>query len=77
MMESSYKNGFSSKTTDKSQNDKDYNPNKTERKVCRKRTHENKNRNVVPNEINQIISFIQKKNKSGHLVSKLFEKFPP
>jgi hypothetical protein len=37
---------------------------------------ENENRNIIPNEINQIFSFIQKKNKSGHIVEKLFKKFP-
>lgn len=36
----------------------------------------NENRNVVPNEINQIFSFVQKQNKSGPLLAKIMKKYP-
>lgn len=37
---------------------------------------ENENRNIIPNEINQIFSFIQKKNKSGTVIDRLLAKYP-
>lgn len=36
-----------------------------------RKTPQNANRNVVPNIIHQVISFIQKKSKSENLVNKL------
>jgi hypothetical protein len=39
--------------------------------------HLNENRNIIPNEINQIFSFVLKKKKSEHLVAKLMKKYPP
>lgn len=56
--------------------DKDYHPHKHEKREVRKRLHENENRNVVPNEINQIISFLQKKTKSGAILQRLWNKYP-
>lgn len=38
--------------------------------------HENENRNVIPNEINQIISFLQKQTKSGAILERLWKKYP-
>lgn len=38
--------------------------------------HENENRNILPNEINQIFSFIQKPAKSGALLNRLLQKYP-
>jgi hypothetical protein len=37
---------------------------------------ENENRNIIPNEINQIFSFIQKCNKSGYLLDRLLLRLP-
>jgi hypothetical protein len=58
------------------ESDREYNPLRHEKRAARRRAHENENRNVVPNEINQIISFIQKPSKSGRLVERLLAKFP-
>jgi|LakMenE18May11ns_1017448.scaffolds.fasta_scaffold9574627_1 hypothetical protein len=38
-----------------------------------RRTPQNANRNVVPNIMHQVVSFIQKKNKSENLVKKLIQ----
>ena len=56
--------------------DREYLPHRSEKKELRKRLHENENRNVVPNEINQIISFLQKRSKSEGVLSRLWERFP-
>ena len=55
--------------------DKDYKPMPEKKKKRRVKYQENENRNIVPNEINQIFSFIQKKNKSGLLLERLFQKY--
>lgn len=56
--------------------DKDYSPKRDKVKKQAPQYQENDNRNIIPNEINQIFSFLQKKNKSGHIVDKLFNKLP-
>lgn len=52
--------------------DKDYQPVQEKKKKRAVKYQENENRNIVPNEINQIFSFIQKKNKSGALLARMF-----
>lgn len=71
------KSSASKKGGKRAVSDRDYLPNKSEKKVSRRRSHENENRNVVPNEINQIVSFVQKRNKSGVLLEKIMRRYPP
>jgi hypothetical protein len=52
-------------------------PHRKERKEVRKRQKENENRNIIPNEMNQILSFIEKRPKSGRLLQLLWAKHPP
>jgi hypothetical protein len=39
-----------------------------------KKNQQNENRNIIPNIVNQILSYIQKKNKSQSMTEKIFEK---
>lgn len=41
-----------------------------------RRIPQNVNRNVLPNVMHQVISFIQKRSKSGKLVERAFARFP-
>lgn len=50
--------------------DDEFLPNVPEEKKKR-RTPQNANRNIVPNIMHQVISFMLKKSRSGHLVEKL------
>lgn len=43
--------------------DEEYTPGSSQQKKTKK-NQQNENRNIVPNIVNQILSFIQKKNKS-------------
>lgn len=43
--------------------DEEYTPGSSQQKRVKK-NQQNENRNIVPNIVNQILSFIQKKNKS-------------
>jgi hypothetical protein len=54
----------------------DYKPQKEFKKKPEK-INQNENRNILPNFINQTLSFIQKRNKSGTLVEKIFSKVCP
>lgn len=40
-----------------------------------KKNQQNENRNIIPNIVNQILSYIQKKNKSLEMTEKIFEKY--
>lgn len=42
-----------------------------------KKNQQNENRNIIPNVVNQILSYIQKKNKSLSMTEKIFEKYNP
>ena len=57
--------------------DCDYKPNRPEKRIIRKRIHENANRNILPNELHQIASFLMKSNKSGHLLNRIMKRNPP
>lgn len=46
---------------------------KKERQMKRNST-ENSKRNIIPNEIHQILSIILKKNRSAHMIEKLLSK---
>lgn len=61
----------------KNREEADYNPNRRRKTKSKKSLYLDENRNVIPNEINQIFSFISKKKKSEHLVIKLMAKYPP
>lgn len=54
--------------------DDDYRPAKSNKRKARK-NKQDENRNVIPNSIHQILSFIQKKTKSLSYVQKAFAKF--
>jgi hypothetical protein len=65
---------LSAKKVAKDQIDDDYRPaNRTKKQA--KKNKQDENRNVIPNSIHQILSFIQKKNKSLGYVQKAFAKF--
>lgn len=53
--------------------EEDFKPNTPEPKKSR-RTPQNANRNVIPNIMHQVISFLQKKNKSEKIVERLIIK---
>jgi hypothetical protein len=57
--------------------DKEYKPYRSEKKEGRKKIHENENRNIVPNEVSQIMSFLQKKSKSGPVLERIWAKNNP
>jgi len=57
--------------------DLEYIPNRSEKKGPKRIIKENENRNVIPNEINQILSFLQKRAKSERLLKKIWAKYSP
>lgn len=54
--------------------DEEYTPGNSQQKKG-KRNQQNENRNIMPNIVNQILSFIQKKNKSLSTTERIFEKY--
>ena len=60
----------------KNPTDGEYRPNRPERRVVRKRIHENANRNILPNELHQIVGFLVKRNRSGQLLKRVMARHP-
>jgi hypothetical protein len=54
--------------------DEEYKPGSFHQKK-QKKNQQNDNRNIIPNIVNQILSYIQKKNKSIVTTQKIFDKY--
>jgi hypothetical protein len=54
--------------------DEEYTPGSSQQRK-QKKNQQNENRNIMPNIVNQILSFIQKKNKSMGTTEKIFAKY--
>lgn len=59
------------------QKDKPYHPKQYAKKKFIKKYQSNENRNILPNSINQTLSFLRNPGKSGALVQRMFLKYPP
>lgn len=64
------------KLNQKKKNDKsEYLPNQKQEETKSNSAYLNEYRNILPNTIHQILSYIQRKNKSKNIISKLIGKF--